>query len=889
MRILRRVAFWFDRRRQAADLAAELEHHRARTQSALEADGIPAGEAAVRSRRVMGNVTLAREDAREVWIAGWVERVWRDAIYGARALRREPVFAITALLTLTLGITTTTTVFSVVDAELWKPLPFPRPSQLVGVHPYGPGNLTYERVSGPDFLDWQSETRLAEYAGSASAGRGVVRAAGAESISMLSVTANYFQVLQRPPALGRAFVPEDVHGDRAIILSETAWRRLFNGDPSVVGRRIAIDGESHAVVGVDCSVAHFANDPDAFVLLDPSSPAFRVRSLRQINVIGRMQDGVGIAQAQAELQAVVARIAAAYPEDHTGHGVRVLDLKRFSYGYNWRPLCFFLGAALLVLLLSCVNVANLLLARALRRQREFAIRGALGGGRRALARQLIVEGALLAMPSAAAGAVLSSWALRAVTVWLPENYLERGAASLVVDARVLAFVVVLSGAATILLSLAPLVFAQRIDLNLMLGEGGRTAGASPRHVRMRNALLVAQMTVTLVLLVGAGLFVSSFVRLTRMPLGFDPHDRLALQITLSGARYGDDASVRQFAAQLLDRARATPGVRDAAVDSSSPLGSGHSTRFVIDGRRRPPEGSEPSAILRSVGSDYFRTLGIRLVSGRAFTDADAPGAPPVAIVNQHLARRLFAGEDPIGQRLALLGGQGAAWTRRTGIVQIVGVADNAKDVGMNEVDFNDLYLPFLQAPVPALELVVATSIPAANVGATLRAAAAAIDPSLPVNGITSLTARVDDAVKGDRFNLILIASFAMVAILLAVVGIHGAMACAVQERQREFGVRLALGAQPGAIIRASLWESARFGVTGGALGLAAALILARLLGSALYLVEREHEGLLYGVTTTDPVALASAALAIVLVATMSGVIPARQATKVDPVIALRSA
>jgi putative ABC transport system permease protein len=501
---------------------------------------------------------------------------------------------------------------------------------------------------------------------------------------------------------------------------------------------------------------------------------------------------------------------------------------------------------------------------------------------------LIVEGALLAVPSAAAGAMLSSWALRAFSAFVPEEYLERGASSLVLDARVLMFVVALSGAATVFLSLAPLFFAQRIDLNLMLGEGGRTAGASPRHVRTRNALLVAQMTVTLVLLVGAGLFVSSFVRLTCMPLGFDPHDRIAMRITLSGSRYAGDAPVREFAARLLDRARATPGVRDAAVDSSSPLGSGNSLRFVVVDRPRPPEGHEPSAILRAVSADYFRTLGIRLVSGRAFVDADAPGAPRVAIVNQHLARRLFPGVNPIGQRLELLAGQGAAWMRRPGIVQIVGVADNVKDVGMNEVDFNDLYLPFPQAPVPALELVAGTSIPAATVSGTLRAAAAGVDPNLPVMALTTFTERLDDAVKGDRFNLILIASFAVVAILLAAVGIHGAMACAVQERRREFGVRLALGAQPGAIIRASLRESARFGVIGGALGLTAALVLARLLGSALYLVEREHEGVLYGVTTTDPVALAAAAIAVVVVATISGVIPARQATKVDPLIALRS-
>jgi putative ABC transport system permease protein len=889
-RFIRRAAFWLRAGRHDADLAGELEYHRARTQAALEADGLPPAEAAARSRRAMGNVTLAREDARETWIFAAVERIWRDAVYGARALRREPAFAVTALLTLTLGIATTTTVFSVVDTELWKPLPFPQPAQLVAVSSQKPGTPgEYERVSAPDLLDWQAQSRLAEYAAEGTWGRRILRRHGAESVLVEAVTANYFRVLDHAPRIGRAFSAEqDGHG-RAAIVTDRGWRRLFDADPGIVGSSLLLDGEDYTVVGILAGQHfEFGNEPDLYATFDPSAAAFRDRDGRQLSVIGRVRSGATVAQAEAELQAIAARIAEAYPDDHAGHRVGLRDLRLSSSAYNWRPLFFFLAAAVLVLILSCINVANLLLARALRRRREFAIRGALGGGRGSLVRQLVVEGALLAVPGAAAGALLSTWALQVFGTQIPEEYLIRGG-HFTLNTRLALFVILISVVTTVLLSLAPMVFARRVELNLMLGQGGRTAGGSRRQVRARNGLLVAQLTVTLVLMAGAGVFVTSFLRLVRAPLGFDPHDRVSLKVPLIGPRYEGDAPVLAFAERLLERARATAGVQAAALDTSSPLDSGPTIRLVAADRPRPAAGDEPYAIVRAVTPDFFRTLAIDLRAGRAFAAEDVAGAPRVAIVNEYLAAQLFPGGNAVGQRIDLVPGARTPWARRPGIVQIVGVVPNVKDVGVNEVEYGNIYLPFAQMiPAARLELIVKAGIPAARLAGTLRSLVAEIDPDLPNAQIQTFEDRVENALAGDRFNAALIGVFAAVGILLAAVGIYGAMACAVQERTREFGVRLALGQAPGAIVRATLWQSARFGLAGGVMGLAILLVIARVLGNALYLVRGEHNGLLYGVTTTDPLSLGGAATVLVVIAVLSGILPARQATRTDPLIALRS-
>jgi predicted permease len=890
MKLIRWIQFLILRRSAEAELAEELEFHRAARQQQLERSGFSPDEARFASRRALGNVTLAREDARAVWIWPSLEHVWQDVRYGARLLIKQPTFAATAILTLAVGIGATTTVFSVVEAELWKPLPFPDSQRLVALHTTGPGpSGAQEPVSAPDFRDWRSQSHaFEELAAFRWSVRHVLRGRdGPETVRGMPVTSNFFTALRRMPAIGRRFGPEDERARRSVILSDGCWRRLFGADPEIVGRAITLDDEPYVVVSVMAADRlEFVPDPDLFEVIDLTSSADTSdRSTRDLNAVGRLKDGVERAAGEADLRMIAERLARDYPADRAGRGVRVEGLREAYTGWNWRPLFFFLGASVFLLILSCANVANLLLARAVGRQREFAIRGALGRGRRALVRQLLVEGSLLALPGAAIGLVLASWALKIVSTWLPPGYVDRGG-QFELDARVLVFATAAAGLTAIVFGLAPAFVATRRNLSSMLAQGGRTIGGSPAERRARHGLVVVEVTLALVLLFGAGLFLNSFVRLTRLPLGFDPRDRLTMRIPIAGGRYAGPHQIVTFSERLVEQVRAVPGVREAAVGTSVPLGSGPSARFMVADRPRPAAGEEPRGLIRAISPEYFRTLGTRLIAGRDFTGQDVDGAPRVALINEHLARRYFAGENPVGKGVLLLRGASASWVK-DGYAQIVGVVSNIKDVGMNEVDFYDIYLPFAQTPASSIDLIVSTGVPAEGVVDSVRRAVLAVDPNLPVTGITTMAQHVDDALRSDRFHLLLIGAFAAVAILLAAIGIFGAMAYAIEQRTREFGVRLALGADRVGILALALGQSARLGLAGTALGLGLSLALARLLGDALYLVQGKHDGLIYGVSTTDPLTLIAACATLVGAATLAGLIPARRATRVDPIVALR--
>jgi putative ABC transport system permease protein len=890
MRILRRLAFWYGSQRQAEDLAAEMEDHRARLQAGYEADGFSPAEAAARSRRAMGNVTLAREDARGVWVFEAVERVWHDALYGLRGLSREPGFTLAATLTLALGVAATTTVFSVADSELWKRLPLPAGNRLVVVSRCSPGaHCTYDYVSGLDLLEWQRQARAFESLGAAGRfSRGVLGGATAESVTLTPVTSTYFSTLGWPVLAGRTLAPADEPGAHAVLINARAWDRLFNRDPSVVGRTVTVNATPLAVVGVVKTIEG-AIDSDFYPIIDPASPDFRdPRNATLASVVARLGPGSTIPSAHAEMQGIADRFARDYPDGRTGHTMRISPLDNFYYAsFNAPKLLLFLGASAVVLLLSCANVANLILARALTRRREFAIRGALGGGTLALVRQLIVEGAVLSVPAGLLGVLLTAWSLALLKTRLPAEYLFHGD-NIPLDARVGAFALAITSITAVAFGLAPTLFARRVDLNITLGDGGRTAGRAPGHARLRFTLLTAQVAMTLILLTGAGLFLRSYAMLTRAPLGFEPEHRVATHISLSGARYSTDASIRTFADAALERVRAVPGVIDAVVATSAPLESGPGVRYLVSGRPRPAAGDEPNGIIRSVGPEYFRTLGIPILRGRAFTAADADGAPRVAIVNERLARRIFPGEDPVGRVLELLPRSRASWANRPGPVTIVGVSANAKEIDVHEADIDSLCVPFGQAPSGDLGVFVRAAGDPAGLVTAVRAAAASVDSAIPVRRIFPLGDLVTGSLQGARFNAMLITWFAGVAILIAAVGIYGSMSRAVRERTREFGVRIALGADRAAILRSALRQAAWVIGAGGGTGLAGTFVVARVLGSALYLIPGQHDGLLYGVSMTDPLIVGLALGALVAVAFAASAIPARRATRVDPLVVLRT-
>jgi len=871
-------------RRDDAALDEEMESHRAELQAELERQGIAPREAAAESRRRMGNVTLAREEAREVWIVPQIDRIWRDVKHGLRGLRREKTFTLTTVLTLALGVTATTAVFSVVDAQLWRPLPFPRPHELVAFYTVAQGSGSFTDPFKPaDLDDWRaSAPAFSGIAATGTTSRVVLQRDTAESILMSVVTRNYFALLGRPPLLGRTFA-DHPGGPREGVLTDRAWRRFFDSDPSIVGRAFTIDGESTVIAGVAPADGVLGEDPDVYVAAEDRSAADDPAPTLYFGAIGRLKPGITADAARSQLQAIVTRRALAASDART-HVVTAEDLRTYYTGSSWRPLLFFLGASIVVLLLSAVNAAVLLLARASRRTREFALRGALGGGRGALARQLVIEGALVAIPAGALGLMLAAWTVRAITTTLPESLTQHGTV-IPVDLRAAGFAFAVTMVTTVIFALAPMAFMQRINLSSALGLGER-AGQSSTEGRARQALVIVQVALTMMLLFGAGVFLKSFAALTHVPLGFDPINAIALRVPLGGPRYSTAPAILAYADQLIEQARAVPGVQQAAIGSSSPLGSGPLMRMIARGLPRPAAGSEPRAIARAVTPAYFRTLGIRIVRGREFTAEDAPAAPHVAIVNESLARQLFGGDTPIGQTLDLVARSGQ-WAAPAQPVVIVGVANNIKEVGLNEVDFGDIYLPFAQLPTTSIELVARASVPPAALTDALRQRAARIDPAMPVGSLSTFDARVSRALQGDRFNLMLIGSFAGLALVLAAIGIYGAIAYSVQARTRELGVRLALGAQPTRLVGAVLWQAGRLGLIGAALGLGATLALAVPLGNALYLVPGDHEGLLYGVTTTDPAALLIAGVGIVLMALVAGAFPARRVARVDPVLALR--
>jgi predicted permease len=828
-----------------------------------------------------------RRYERDVGVGAALTAVWRDVVYGLRVIRREPTFAATALLTLTLGSATTITAFSIANAELWRPLPFPDAHRLVAVESQRPGT-PYGMISGPDFLEWTRQCRLAAYAGERLASRRVLETGGPQTVRVAPVTTNFFAVLGRAPSLGRGFTAADARA-RTLVVSDAAWRRLFDADPAVLGRPVRIDGESFTIIGVNADARlEFEPDPDFFVAIDPDSPAMQDRAARTLQVYGRTAPGVSLGQAEAELRTVAAGIAAAYPATaRNGEVLLLSDLQAQLTGFNWRELYFFLGGAALVMVLACLNVASLLLARALRRQREFAIRGALGGGSGALVRQLLVEGAVLALPSMVAASFCAAWLLRGFTALVPADLLERGG-HITLDSRVAAFAGLLTLAITTALALSPLVFARRIDLNVMLGHGARTAGRSPRQRATRTGLLVAQVSATLVLLAAAGLFVISYLRLTSAPLGFEPQDRVIMRLSLPDARYANDQARADFAERWLSAARAVAGVREVAIGDDTPLSPRGlpATRLAIPGRPRPERGSEPIALFFSVSPRYFAALGIALLDGRAFADTDTAGAARVAIVSEKFAQYFFPGERAVGRTVELIP-RFADWTSRPGLVTIVGVAANVRNFSVDEAEYRDVYVPFAQAPAPALDLVAATSIPAAHVAEPLRRAARRLDPGLPIASLTLGTERVSESFRGARFNLWLVAVFAGLAVLIAGVGIYGSMACAVEERTREFGVRIALGATRRAILAEALRGSILVAIVGCALGTALVFLLARAMGDALYLVPNKHGGMLYRVGMTDPVALGAACALLLGAALGAALVPARRATRTDPLVALR--
>ena len=841
--------------------------------------GMSPDEARRQALRKFGGVEQVKESYRDRRSLPIVDATLQDLRYGVRMLLKHKAFTALAVLTLALGIGANTAIFSVVYAVLLRPLPFPEPERLVVLAGKGVGGrLIGSGVAYPDYADWriraQSFKETACFLTTSFNLTGVDRPV---ALPGRRVNWNLFQMVGVKPELGRLFTEQD---DRAgasptTLIGHGLWKEKFGGDPSVIGKTISLDGNPYEVIGVLPPGFELLRRDDIYVPLGlwftPDNNLMKRSNQFPLYVLGRLKPGVTEGQARREMEALSQQLEREYPQtnsNRTATAVRLTDL----LVENVRPvLLVLLGAVGCVLLIACVNVANLMLVRSAGRERELAVRLALGAGRGRIVRQLLTEGGLMAALGGATGLLIGAWGIASLTTLVPANLLPLDQVGL--NPTVLAFTLCVSLLTGLLFGLLPALHASRTDLNTALKEGGRSvAGAA--WERARKGLLVAEVGLALVLLVGAGLMLRTLQHLTRVNPGFKADNLLTVRFALPGRVYDKDRRLvffRQCQAQIA----ALPGVRSAAFVMSLPIdGSSWNSPFVVADKPVPASGEILWAAFTPVSANYFETMGIRLVGGRVFTEAEMTDSPPVTMINESLARRLWSGEAPIGKRIKQgFADSQAVWREVVGVVA---------DVKMNGVDQEaplHVYLPLAQRNSSSVGLVVRTMGDPLALASTVQRTIQSIDKDLAVSNFRSMDQLLGNAIARQRLTMALLAGFALLALLLAGVGIYGVMAYAVAQRRRELGIRLALGAQTSDLLQLLIKQGMRLAGLGIVIGLAVALMLAKLMTS--------FSSLLYGVKSTDPATFALIALILLMVALSACWIPARRATKIDPLVALR--
>ncbi|HJQ32693.1 MAG TPA: ABC transporter permease [Pyrinomonadaceae bacterium] len=801
----------------------------------------------------------------------------QDLSYGLRMLLKNPGFTLVAVVALALGIGANSAIFSVVNSLLLRPLPFEHPERLVQVWETS-AKLGRNEIpaSFPNFADWREQNHVFEQAVAYSDWSfNLTGAAGPERIRSAIVSPEFFQALGIKPVLGRTLLPgDDQPGkDLNVVISKKLWQRRFNSDPAVVGRGLDLSGKSFTVVGVVAGAADLPGLSDDTELWAPVSQGFALTERRAhfLNVIARLKPGVPLEQAQADVNNLAAALSRQYPEANADRGLRLVPLQEQVVGDARLALLVLLGAVAFVLLIAATNVANMLLARAASRRKEIAIRTALGAGRWRIMRQLLTESLLLSLAGGTAGLLLALWGVDLLVAFGPTD-LPR-VKEVAVDARVLAFTFAVSVLTGLVFGLVPALQTSRPELNETLKEGGRSAAGGAGR-RVRSALVVAEIALSLVLLIGAGLLLRSFFRLQAVNPGFNPEGVLAMQLDLTGPNYQKGAQAISFNDQLLERVRALPGVESAATASAVPVAPDAAfsrLAFAVEGQA-PDPANRNVAFYNAVSPDYFRTMQIPVLRGRVFDEHDVRNAPGVAIVNETLARKYFPGSDPLGRRITL----NDVETKEEDWATIVAVVRDTKPRELSGEPAAELYMPYSQQPEPGRVLMVRTTERADAVAAAVRREVLAIDRGLPVYGVRTLPAVMSEAVAAPRFRTYLLGVFAVLALVLALVGIYGVMSYAVTQRTHEFGVRVALGAQTRDVLRLVVGQGTALALAGVLIGLAASFALTRVMS-----------GLLYGVTPTDPLTFAFISLLLVAVALLACLVPARRAAKVDPLVALR--
>jgi putative ABC transport system permease protein len=871
-----RLGGLFNKERRDRELAEEFESHLQMHVEDNLRSGMTAEEARRRALIALGGVEAAKEECRSRRGVPAVENLIRYLRYALRTLRRDPGFTAVAVLTLALGVGATTAIFSVVYATLFEPLPYPKPDQLVMV--WSKADQRRRSVSAGDYLEWKRRSKSFQYMEAWGGGAfNVATDERPEQVQAALMTPGFFRMTGTPMFLGRDFLPEEGEAgrDHVVVMTHRMWSRNFGSDRGIIGRQIRMNGELYTVVGV---AAPGMRDRQQSQLMLPLvfKPEQLDRQSHWLLVMGRLKDGVTLQQADAEMDAITKQLAEEFPQTNSNWGASVEPLQNnFIPEKTVKNLWLLLGAVGFLLLIGCVNVANLLLARGATRRREVAIRAALGATRAQVFGQFLTESLVLAVVGGALGVYLGRLIIDGILAILPFQMLP-SEADVRISLPVLLFTLLTSVSAGLLFGCAPAWRASRLDLNEVLKQGGRAGVAGGG---LRRALVVVEFAMALTLLAGGGMALLSFWNLTRLDLGVDTRNVLTFYLPAPQGRFKEAERITPYYKQLLERIGAVPGVEAAAVTTGLPLiGTGSVRPFRVVGAPPAAAGAPQSAGVQGVTPGYFDAFGIRVIEGRSFTEQDADGGARVAMVNETFANQYLSGVDPLTQRVVV--NQTNPGSRQVGTEvewQVVGVFHNTRGgEGLRGDPAPVIYLPFWQSPWPRASVAVRTKGDPELITRSLAAAVNSVDPEIPLAGVKTMDQIVSETLSYDNFGTVLYGSFAALALLLAAVGIYGVMAFAVAQRAHEFGIRMALGADGGRILRMVLREGVTLALFGLVLGLGGA-----------YLVGRAMQSNLYGVSALDVRALGAVAFVLLAAALLACYLPARRAGRVDPLAALR--
>jgi len=873
-----RVRSLFRAQAAEAELDEELRFHSEQQRNKYVKSGMTLEEATRLVRMEFGGLDQVKEECREARGVQFMETLLQDVHYALRTLRKAPGFTCVALLTLGLGIGANTAIFSIVDGVLLRPLPYQDPSRLIALNETTPKVGTIS-VSYLDFQDWREQSHsFSDMAAVCSVGFNLAGIDQPENISGEAVSPNFLSMLGVRPFLGRDFdASEDKAGTAPVVLlSYQLWQSKFGGDSSALGRTISLDGRGFTIIGVLPPDFRSTDKTDVMepigVWLTNNSSSAERGNRGDMVVIGRLTAAASFAQARAEMDGIAARLAQAYPGSNDQFGVALRPIREVFVSGTRPAILILFGAVMFVLLIACANVANLFLMRGAGRTKEIALRIALGASRGRIIRQMLAESFVLAILGGVFGLALAAAGINGIARLIPMETLA--GASVNLNGTVLLFAAGAVVLSALLFGLAPAIQSTKAGMQSELKDGGRTTDASAGQNRWRAILAVAEVSLALILLVGAGLMMKSLYRLLAVDPGFRSDRVLTMEMSLRTSQYDKDISKLNFWQQAVDRVRALPGVESVALGTAIPLTDDHSrSDITLEGMALPKPGSFPHPDTHTVSPGYAHTLGVPLLRGREFVDTDTENAPLVAMINARMAREYFAKENPVGKRV-MFGHPSAKNSPKW--MTIVGVVGDTRLYGLANPSRLEIYVPFRQSAPGNMYLVVKSAMDPAALTSAIRGAVREIDKDQAIFGISTMDQLIVNSVSTRRITLILLGLFSTLALVLAAIGIYGVISYSVAQRTHEIGIRMALGAQKADVLRMILGQGAKIAGAGVAIGMAASFGIARLLAN-----------LLFSVSAADPLTFAAVAILLVLVAMLACYIPARRTLRVDPMIALR--